>query len=95
VIAQRTSAGTQGIIPARSADFLYAASLVTATAGASALRSHGTQRVSLVAMGNNAMTRTDEDELCALHRRNILKDRLGDAEAVCQVSGERRNTTLS
>src|SRR5579862_1849002 len=30
VIAQRTSAGTQGIVAARSADYLYAASLVTA-----------------------------------------------------------------
>jgi 2-phosphosulfolactate phosphatase len=95
VIAQRTSAATQGIIAARGADYLYAASLVTATATASALLSHGTQRISLLAMGNNAMTRTDEDELCALHLRNILEGRLGDAQAVRQVSGARRNTTLS
>jgi len=42
-------------------------------------------------MGNNAVTRTDEDELCALHLRNLLEGRAGNAEAVRQVilsSGE-------
>ncbi len=93
VIAQRTGAGTQGIVAAQGADYLYAASLVTARATAAALRAHGTQRISLVAMGNRAVTRTDEDELCALHLRNILEGRPGNAEAVRQVilaSGEIR-----
>jgi hypothetical protein len=36
-------------------------------------------------MGNNAVTRTDEDELCALHLRNILQGRRGNAEAVRQA----------
>jgi 2-phosphosulfolactate phosphatase len=85
VIAQRTSAGTQGIVAARGADFLYAASLVTASATAKALLSHGAKRISLVAMGNNTVTRTDEDELCALHLRNLLEGRRGDAEAVRQL----------
>ena len=84
-IVQRTGAGTQGILAARGADYLYAASLVTVSATAKALRSHGTERVSLVAMGNNAATRTDEDELCALHLRNILEGRPGNAEAVRQM----------
>jgi 2-phosphosulfolactate phosphatase len=84
-IAQRTGAGTQGIVAAQRADYLYAASLVTANATARALRSHGTEQVSLVAMGNNAVTRTDEDEVCALHLRNILQGRPGNAEAVRQV----------
>jgi len=84
-IAQRTGAGTQGIVTAERADYLYAASLVTAKATAKALLSHGTERISLVAMGNNAVTRTDEDELCALHLRNLLEGRPGNAEAVRQV----------
>ena len=84
-IAQRTGAGTQGIVAAQRADYLYAASLVTAKASARSLRSHGTELVSLVAMGNNAVTRTDEDEVCALHLRNILQGRPGNAEAVRQV----------
>ena len=84
-IAQRTSAGTQGIVAARGAPYLYAASLVTATATAKALLSHGTERISLVAMGNNTLTRTDEDELCALHLRNLLQGRPGDPDAIRRV----------
>lgn len=84
-IAQRTGAGTQGIVAARGARHLYAASLVTAKATARALLSHGTERISLVAMGNNAVTRTDEDELCALHLRNLLEGRPGDPDAVRRV----------
>jgi 2-phosphosulfolactate phosphatase len=84
-IAQRTSAGTQGIVAARGAEFLYAGALVTARATARALLSHRTERISLVAMGNNTVTRTDEDELCALHIRNLLEGRPGDPEAVRRV----------
>jgi 2-phosphosulfolactate phosphatase len=85
VIAQRTGAGTQGIVAAKCADYLYAASLVTAKATARALLSHGTEQVSIVAMGNNTIVRTDEDELCALHIRNLLEGRPGNPEAVRQV----------
>ena len=38
--------------------------------------------ITLVAMGENGVNRTDEDELCALHLRNRLEDRPGDADAV-------------
>lgn len=58
---------------------------MTATATAQALLSHGTDRISLVAMGGNGLRRTDEDELCALHLRNILEGRSGNAEAVRQM----------
>jgi len=36
-------------------------------------------------MGNNGTTRTDEDELCALHIRNLLEGRTEDREAVRQL----------
>ena len=63
-IAQRTSAGTQGVIAAaRGADRLYAASLVTVNATAAALRSGSPDRITLIAMGDNGTVRTDEDEL--------------------------------
>jgi 2-phosphosulfolactate phosphatase len=84
-IVQRTSAGTQGIVAARHAERLYATSLVTASATARALLSSAPSRISLVAMGNNAVVRADEYELCALHLRNLLEDRRGDAHAVRQV----------
>jgi len=84
-IIQRTSAGTQGIVAAAAAERLYAASLVTAKATARALASGRESRVSLVAMGDSGLTRTDEDELCALHLRNLLEGRPGNPAAVRQL----------
>lgn len=84
-IIQRTGAGTQGIVAATQAERLYAAALVTANATAHALLSGAPGRITLVAMGNNAVVRTDEDELCAIHLRNLLEGRPGDAQAVRQV----------
>ena len=81
-IIQRTSAGTQGIVAASHAKHLYAASLITANATARSLRSKNPDHVTLVAMGKNAVERTDEDELCALHLRNLLEGRPGDPDAV-------------
>ncbi len=81
-IAQRTSAGTQGIVTARQATLMYAGALVTARATARALAADRADRVCLVAMGKNGLARTDEDELCALHLRNLLEGRPGDPEAV-------------
>lgn len=83
-IIQRTSAGTQGIVAAAGrADALYATSLVTARATARALSA--AQRVSLVAMGEEGRVRTDEDELCALHLRQLLLGKPGAAQALRQV----------
>ncbi|MGD0104899.1 MAG: 2-phosphosulfolactate phosphatase [Rhodopila sp.] len=84
-IIQRTSAGTQGIVAASAAERLYAASLVTATATARALASAEAGRITLVAMGDSGLARTDEDELCALHLRNLLEGRSGNPEAVHQL----------
>jgi 2-phosphosulfolactate phosphatase len=84
-IIQRTGAGTQGIVAARQAERLYAASLVTANATARALLSGSPDRITLVAMGNNAVVRTDEEELCAIHLRNLLEGRPGNAQAVHQL----------
>jgi 2-phosphosulfolactate phosphatase len=81
-IILRTSAGTQGILAARQAERLYAASLVTAEATVRALFSGSPNQVSLVAMGDNGVKRTDEDELCAIHLRNRLEGRPGDVDAV-------------
>jgi 2-phosphosulfolactate phosphatase len=82
-IIQRTSAGTQGIVAAASlAECLYASSLVTADATVRAMIAGGSDRISLVAMGDSGRKRTDEDELCAIHLRNRLQGRPSDPEAV-------------
>src|SRR5271157_5040545 len=83
-VIQRTSAGTQGIVAAAGSERLYAASLVSAKATARALASGG-DRITLVAMGERGIARTDEDELCALHLRNLLEGRPGDPGAVCRL----------
>jgi 2-phosphosulfolactate phosphatase len=36
-------------------------------------------------MGDSGIARTDEDELCALHLRNLLEGRPGNPEAVRQL----------
>lgn len=90
-VIQRTSAGTQGIVAAAGADRRYAAALVTARATARAMLAIRPSRITLVAMGLEGGSRTDEDELCALHLRNLLQGRPGDAEAVrrlIRASGE-------
>ena len=84
-IIQRTSAGTQGIVAARQATQLYAGSLLTATATARAIRRHSPQQVTLVAMGLDGRKRTDEDELCAIHLRNLLQGRQGSASGTREV----------
>ena len=84
-VVQRTSAGTRGIAAASHAQTLYAAALVTAKATARAMLAGNPEVITLVAMGKNALERTDEDELCALHLRNLLQGRPGDADAVRQV----------
>jgi len=61
-IIQRASAGTQGIVEAATrAARLYAASLVTAEATVRALLPGSPDQVSLVAMGENGLSRTEED----------------------------------
>jgi 2-phosphosulfolactate phosphatase len=81
-IIQRTSAGTHGIVAANRAERLYATSLVIAEATVREILSGSPDQVSLVAMGDNGLKRTDEDELCAIHLRNRLEGRPGDANAV-------------
>lgn len=82
-VIQRTSAGTQGVVAAaRQADRLFAAALVTASATADAMRRDSPRGIGLVAMGDNGRSRTDEDEICAIHLRNRLEGRPSDAEAV-------------
>jgi 2-phosphosulfolactate phosphatase len=82
-IIQRTSAGTQGIVEAATkAERLYAVSLVTSEATVRALLSGSPDQISLVAMGDNGIKGTDEDELCAIHIRNRLEGRPGDPDAI-------------
>ena len=68
VVIHTTSAGTQGIINAGSADEILTGSLVNARAVAQYIREQaggGSRPVSIVAMGTSAKVPAAEDELCA------------------------------
>src|SRR5258706_655200 len=85
-IIQRTSAGTQGIVTgAKAAQHMLAASLVTASATARAMRSVASGRITLVAMGEEGKQRSSEDEICALYLRNLLEGRRGNPDAARQM----------
>jgi 2-phosphosulfolactate phosphatase len=81
-IIQSTRAGTVGVEAATGATAIYAGSLVTAKATAKAILDESPPLVTIVAMGYNALTRTDEDELCALYLRNLLEGRQQDTQAI-------------
>jgi 2-phosphosulfolactate phosphatase len=84
-IIQRTSAGTQGIVAAKRATRLYAGSLLTATATARSILRQSPQEVTLVGMGLDGTRRSDEDELCAIHLRNLLQGRAGSPSGTRDV----------
>lgn len=77
-----TTAGTVGVVAAQRATTIFAASLVNAAATAQVLRRDNPRLVTIVAMGAQAETRADEDELCALYLRNLLHGRQPDRNAV-------------
>lgn len=81
-LIQATSNGTASLWAAVGAERLYAAALVNASATARALRRQAPALVTLVAAGQYGRTRTDEDELCALHLRALLRGRKPDAGAL-------------
>jgi 2-phosphosulfolactate phosphatase len=81
-LIQSTRAGTVGVSAAQKARRLYASSLVCARATAEAVLRSRPALVTIVAMGAEGVTRTDEDELCALYIRNLLEGRSPDRDAV-------------
>ena len=78
-IIQRTSAGTQGIVAATGPSDFMRPRWSRQRRPFRALLSDLPDQISLVAMGDNGIKRTDEDELCAIHLRNRLEGRPGDA----------------
>jgi 2-phosphosulfolactate phosphatase len=73
-VIHTTSAGTQGIVNAKFADEIIGGSLVSASAIARYIKMKDPEEVSLVAMGLDAISRTEEDDLAALYIESILRD---------------------
>jgi 2-phosphosulfolactate phosphatase len=76
-----TTNGTAGV-HATQAAIVYAGALVTADATVRAILSDAPDEVTLTAMGREGVSRTDEDELCALYLRARLRGRQPDAAAL-------------
>ena len=84
-LVQSTRAGTVGVSLASCADRVYAGSLTIASATAAAVLRGRPRLVTIVAMGWEGRTRTDEDELCALYIKNLLEGRSQDPDAVAAL----------
>lgn len=69
-----TSAGTQGIANAKNAKEILTGSLVNAKAIAKYIKLNGWNDVSLVCMGLEAVSQTEEDNLCAYYIKSLLED---------------------
>lgn len=84
VVIQTTSNGTRAVMAAKAASSLYAASLVNAEAVVRDLLARGEPEIWLIPAGDG-QGRTDEDELCALYMRALLRGRSPDRNAVRQA----------
>ena len=74
VIVHTTSAGTQGIVNAENAKEILTGSLVNAKAIADYIKKNNYEDVSLVCMGLEAISETEEDNLCAYYIKSLLEN---------------------
>ena len=90
-VIHTTSAGTQGIANAVHADEILGCSLVNARATAEYIRHSGAKEVSLVCMGLEAISQTEEDNLCAYYIKSLLEntsiDMRSEIEKLKKTSG--------
>lgn len=86
IVIQTTSNGTKGIVAARGASCLYAASFVNAAATVRAIQKSGEQEVWLIAAGDGPV-RAEEDEICALYLRALLQGRSPDHDTIRSAVG--------
>ncbi len=73
-VVHTTSAGTQGIANASNADVILTGSLVNAKAIANYIKQNNYNDISLVCMGLEAKSQTEEDNLCAYYIKSLLEN---------------------
>ncbi len=78
-LIHRSTAGTQGILCARGASLVLAASFMVASATARYLKNKSVRQVDFIITGRNANRDGDEDEACADFIASLLNDRAPDA----------------
>ncbi len=72
-LIHRTGAGARGILRASRAEEILAGSLVNAEATAAYIRDRGPEVLTLVSMGHEGDTPSEEDELCARYLKALLQ----------------------
>ena len=77
-----TRAGVVGVNSVEKSDVIMGASLVNAEATCRWLQRKAFEKVTIVAMGWAGITRTDEDEICAMYIRNLLEHRKTDHNSI-------------
>ena len=73
-VVHTTSAGTQGIANASNSDVILTGSLVNAKAIANYIKQNNYNDISLVCMGLEAKSQTEEDNLCAYYIKSLLEN---------------------
>lgn len=73
IVLHTTSAGTQGIANAKNSDEVLTGSLVNAKAITKYIKMKNPKNVSLVCMGLEAKSQTEEDNLCAYYIKSLLE----------------------
>ncbi|MCH2519626.1 MAG: 2-phosphosulfolactate phosphatase [Dehalococcoidia bacterium] len=81
-LVQSTRAGTVGVAAASKADTIYLGSLVVARGTVDAILKDNPSVVSIIAMGDQGVVRSDEDEHCGIYLRNLLEGRHPDPAAL-------------
>jgi len=81
-LIQSTRAGTVGVEAALKASEIFLGSFVVAQATVNAIKAENPNLVSIIAMGDQGVIRSDEDEHCGIYLRNIMEERKPDFDAV-------------
>lgn len=81
-LVQSTRAGTVGVEAAAKASEIFLGSFVVAQATVDAIKRAKPTLVSIIAMGDQGVDRSDEDEHCGIYLRNLLEERKPDFDAV-------------
>ena len=71
-VIHTTSAGTQGVANAVSAEEILTGSFLNAGAVAAYIQKRNPEKVSLVCMGQEGVEPAEEDELCAVYLKSLL-----------------------
>jgi 2-phosphosulfolactate phosphatase len=75
-----TSAGSQGILYSKNADEILIGSFANARAIVDFLKNKDPEKITLLAIGNQAIELATEDEECARHLKSQLEDRKMDMD---------------